>query len=158
VSILFDKAFWRGRWDDAYCMLEAFDGCCLYDESARDPAETHGVLGWLLGGEAAMTWSTCDDESIIEAAINALPSWLREPARQHRLEARIHRWNGAVSALPGGWGPLPLDRRHQPEPVEHPHLFVVGDYLFDSTLNGVHDSAEYVAGWLSAQMLEHPLA
>jgi monoamine oxidase len=155
VSILFDKAFWRGRWDDAYCMLEAFDGCCLYDESARDPAEEHGVLGWLLGGEAAMTWSTRDDETIIEAAIDALPSWLREPARKHRLEARIHRWTGAVSALPGGWGPLPLDRRHQPEPTEHPNLYVVGDYLFDSTLNGVHDSAEYVAHWLSARMHEH---
>ena len=156
VSLLFDKAFWRGRWDDAYCMLEAFDGCCLYDESARDPAEDHGVLGWLLGGEAAVSWSTRPDEEIVEAAIEALPTWLREPAKAHRLEARLHRWLGAVSALPGGWHPLPLDRRHQPEPAHHPTLFVVGDYLFDSTLNGVHDSAEYVADWLAALMLENP--
>ena len=156
VSILFDKAFWRGRWDDAYCMLEGFDGCCLYDESARDPAEDQGVLGWLLGGEAAIRWSERADDAIIQAALDALPSWLREPAREHLLEARVHRWLGAVSALPGGWQPLPLDRRHQPEPSEHPTLFMVGDYLFDSTLNGVHDSAEYVADWLATLMLERP--
>ena len=156
VSILFDRAFWRGRWDDAYCMLEAFDGCCLYDESARDPAEDHGVLGWLLGGAAAEAWSSRDDESIIEAALETLPTWLRDQARKHRLEARVHRWVGAVSGLPGGWEAWPLDRRHQPEPIDHPHLFVVGDYLFDSTLNGVHDSAEYVADWLAALMHETP--
>jgi hypothetical protein len=28
----------------------------------------------------------------------------------------------------------------------------VGDYLFDSTLNGVLDSADYVAGWLATLM------
>jgi hypothetical protein len=36
------------------------------------------------------------------------------------------------------------EARHRPEPVGHPGLFVVGDYLFDSTLNGVLDSAELV--------------
>ena len=154
VSILFDKAFWRGHLDDAYCMLEGFDGCCLYDESARDPAEEHGVLGWLIGGEAAVAWSDRDDEAIIQAALDALPAWLREPAQRHRLEARVHRWIGAVSGLPGGWQPLPLDRRHQPEPTDHSTLFTVGDYLFDSTLNGVHDSAQYVADWLASLMLE----
>jgi len=156
VSILFDNAFWRGRWDDAFCMLEGFDGCCLYDESARDPAENHGVLGWLIGGEAAVQWSERDDEAIIQTALDALPIWLRKPARRHLLEARVHRWIGAVSALPGGWQPLPLDRRHQPEPCDHATLFAVGDYLFDSTLNGVHDSAEYVADWLATLMLERP--
>jgi hypothetical protein len=50
--------------------------------------------------------------------------------------------------------PLSLDRRHCPEPAEHPNLFLVGDYLFDSTLNGVLDSAEYVARWIAANMAE----
>jgi hypothetical protein len=40
--------------------------------------------------------------------------------------------------------------------VTAPDLFVVGDYLFDSTLNGVLDSADYVASWLAALMTEHP--
>jgi hypothetical protein len=32
---------------------------------------------------------------------------------------------------------------------------LVGDYLFDSTINGVLDSAQYVAGWIAANMSEH---
>ena len=32
---------------------------------------------------------------------------------------------------------------------DYPRLFVVGDYLFDSTLNGVLDSADYAAGWIA---------
>ena len=46
------------------------------------------------------------------------------------------------------------DARHRPEPVEHPGLFVVGDYLFDSTLNGVKDSADLVVEWLQEEIEE----
>ncbi|MEY2724262.1 MAG: hypothetical protein RLZZ458_129, partial [Planctomycetota bacterium] len=42
------------------------------------------------------------------------------------------------------------DQRHRPEPVEHPRLFLTGDYLFDSTINGVMDSAESVANAIVA--------
>ena len=62
-----------------------------------------------------------------------------------RSEARVHRWTGAVSSLPGGWRPPGIDRRHQPDPTGHPFVFVVGDYLYDSTLNGVLDSADISA-------------
>ena len=40
--------------------------------------------------------------------------------------------------------------------MEHPNLFVVGDYLFDSTLNGVLDSADHVTGWLAGWLAEKP--
>jgi protoporphyrinogen oxidase len=149
VTALFDEPFWQGRIDGGYLMLDAFGGCCLYDESARDPEPRHGVLGWLLGGSAAETWACRDDDAIVAAAIGSLPDWLGD-ARQHLRETRVHRWIGAVSALPGGWRPPAIDRRHQPAPTTHPRLFVVGDYLFDSTLNGVLDSAQHVAGWLAA--------
>ena len=33
-------------------------------------------------------------------------------------------------------------------------LFVVGDYLFDSTLNGVLDSADCVAEWITEEAAE----
>jgi len=149
VTVLCDEPTWRGRFDGGYMMLDAFGGACLYDESARDPASRHGVLGWLLGGDAAETWAHRDDDTLVAAALDALPPSLGD-VRSHLLEARVHRWVGAVSSLPGGWRPPALDRRHQPDPVDHPHLFVVGDYLFDSTLNGVLDSAAHVADWLAA--------
>jgi monoamine oxidase len=151
VTALFDEPFWRGRIDGGYLMLDAFGGCCLYDESAREPEPRHGVLGWLLGGAAAEEWAGRDDDALVAAAIDSLPAWLGD-ARPHLLEARVHRWTGAVSALPGGWRSPGIDRRHQPDPAGHPHLLVVGDYLYDSTLNGVLDSAEHVAGWLAAEL------
>jgi monoamine oxidase len=150
VTALFEKPFWRGRIDGGYLMLDAFGGCCLYDESAREPDPTHGVLGWLLGGTAAEEWAGRDDESIVAAALAALPTWLGDPLPYLR-ETRVHRWVGAVSALPGGWRPPGVDRRHQPDPTGHSRLFVVGDYLYDSTLNGVLDSADHVAGWLATE-------
>ncbi|MFM8735830.1 MAG: flavin monoamine oxidase family protein [Pirellulales bacterium] len=150
VTALFDEPFWRGRIDGGYLMLDAFDGCCLYDESAREPEPRHGVLGWLLAGTAAAAWAGRDDDAIAAAALESLPHWLGD-ARRHLREARVHRWIGAVSGLPGGWRPPAIDRRHQPAPTTHPHLFVVGDYLFDSTLNGVLDSAQHVAGWLATE-------
>ncbi|MFM7107671.1 MAG: flavin monoamine oxidase family protein [Planctomycetaceae bacterium] len=148
ITILFDRPFWRPRLADSFFMLDAFGGCCLYDESSRTPGATHGTLGWLLGGDAAMEMNSLDDESLVAAALDSLPAFLAA-GRRHVVEARVHRWLGAVSAMPGGPVPLSLDRRHRPEPVEHPGLFLVGDYLFDSTLNGVLDSAEHVAGWIA---------
>ncbi len=47
-----------------------------------------------------------------------------------------------------------MESRHRPEPLQHPNLLVVGDYLFDSTLNGVLDSADFAAEWLAGEM-EH---
>ena len=149
VTALFDEPFWGNRIDGGYLMLDAFGGCCLYDESAREPEPRYGVLGWLLGGAAAEEWATRDDDALVAAAVGALPTWLGD-ARHHLLEARVHRWTGAVSALPGGWRAPGIDRRHQPDPAGHPRCFVVGDYLYDSTLNGVLDSADHVAGWLAA--------
>ncbi len=42
-------------------MLDAFGGCCVYDESSRGEDGPYGVLGWLLGGEAALTFSNFED-------------------------------------------------------------------------------------------------
>ncbi len=154
ITILFDRPFWRSSLSDSFWMLDRFGGCCLYDESSREPGCPHSVLGWLLGGDAAQKMSELPDEQLVAEALDSLPDFLAH-GRQFLVEARVHRWIGAVSAMPGGVVQQPLDQRHQPEPIEHPNLFLVGDYLFDSTLNGVLDSAEYVAGWIGAQMSEN---
>ena len=93
------------------------------------------------------------DDELVAAVLDTLPEAFAVGAG-HLLEARVHRWTAAVSGLPGGWQPLPVDRRHRPAGTAHPDLFVVGDYLYDSTLNGVLDSAEHVAGWLAAEVSE----
>jgi hypothetical protein len=132
-------------------MLEAFDGCCLYDESSRYPESEQGILGWLLGGESAVAQSELTDEALIELALASLPVELRE-GRKYLLEGQVHRWVGEVSGWPGGIQPVALDARHQPAGSTHPNVFLVGDYLYDSTLNGVLDSANYVADWLAAEI------
>jgi len=155
ITMLFEQPFWRSAIDDAFFMLDHFDGCCLYDESAREPHAEYGVLGWLLGGAAAAVRAGLSDEALIGQALDALPSFLRS-GRRLFLEGRVHRWTSAVSALPGGRSPSSVDRRHQPDPAGHPRLFLVGDYLFDSTLNGVLDSADHVSGWVASLLAEGP--
>lgn len=151
VTALFDRPFWRGAFDDSYCMLDAFGGCCLYDESSREPGAAHFALGWLLGGKAALELCANSDSELVSEVLAALPTVLA-PNGARVLEAHVHRWDGAVSALPGGAVPRSLDRAHRPEPAGHPNLYFVGDYLFDSTLNGVLDSAEYAAEGIAERM------
>ncbi len=150
ITLLFDRPFWRSVLRESYCMLDQFDGCCLYDESSRNPGIDQGVLGWLLGGDAARDLSAQSDAELVALALGTLPAELRDLGAGQFREARVHRWLSEVSALPGGWDLWSLDRRHQPAPREAPGLFLVGDYLFDSTLNGVLDSADHVAGWVAS--------
>lgn len=151
VSVLFDHPFWRDQISDSYFMSDAFGGCCVYDESSRNGSESHGVLGWLLAGDAALTMSNLDDETLVTRVLDSLPSSLRH-GKEAFVEARVHRWLGAVNGLPGGAVQRDPDARHVPDPDHHPQLFVVGDYLFDSTINGVLDSADTVAEWIVEEM------
>jgi protoporphyrinogen oxidase len=143
VSVLFREVFWESSFQDSYMMLDAFGGCCLYDESSRNGCRTHGVLGWLLAGDAAMIAANHTDEQLIRRVLDSLPSFLQR-GRELFVEGQVHRWIDSVNGMPGGSPVLDMDRRHVPEPAR-PNLFAVGDYLFDSTINGVLDSADYVA-------------
>ena len=153
VSALFETPFWREHIADSYFMSDAFGGCCVYDESSRNHAGSHGVLGWLLAGEAAMTMSNFDDATLVSKVLDSLPRSLRF-GRDQLIESRVHRWIGSVNGLPGGRKARETESRHVPEPLDHPWLFVVGDYLFDATLNGVLDSAELVAEWIGEEVAE----
>ena len=153
ITILFESRFWKRDLVDSYCMLDRLGMCCLYDESSRTVEPRYGVLGWLLGGEAARSRSTLPDADLIASALDSLPPNLAQ-GKKMAIEGRVHRWLGAVNAIPGGPVPLPLDQRHQPAPQTSPNLWVVGDYLFDSTLNGLFDSADYATDCLAAKLNE----
>ena len=100
VSMLFREPFWRSHLKDSYFMLDAFGGCCLYDESSRTECGTYGALGWLLAGEAAMTASNLSDADLIRTVLDSLPTFL-QPGREMFLEGKVHRWIGAVNGSSG---------------------------------------------------------
>jgi monoamine oxidase len=151
ITILFQRPFWRKSVNESWFMLDAYGGCCVYDESSRNGDDEHGVLGWLLGGEPAQALSRLSDDELIRMMLESLPPSLQQGSKLF-VEGRVHRWERAVNGLPAGYPPQRMDIRHVPEPTQHSNLLVVGDYLFDSTLNGVLDSADFVAEWLAGEM------
>ena len=48
----------------SWVMLDAFGGCCVYDESLSHGADRYGVLGWLLAGADALSLCNADDRTL----------------------------------------------------------------------------------------------
>lgn len=153
VSVLFRKPFWRDRISGSWFMLDAFGGCCVYDEGTRHDAGEFGVLSWLIAGTDALSMSGFDDEALARTAMASLPAPLDSEAMRLFVEAKIQRWPASVSAQPGGLPVQSARAAHQPEPQQHPGLFIVGDYLFDSTINGTLDSADFATDLLDEWIL-----
>jgi monoamine oxidase/SAM-dependent methyltransferase len=141
VSALFEKPFWREAIPGSWWMSDAFNGCCVYDEGARHDVGGHGVLGWLIAGNAALAMANLDDPTLVARALDSLPKELQH-GRSLLRESAVHRWLSSVNAVPGGFPCRDVRTNHLPEPKLHPGLLLVGDYVFDSTLNGVLDSAD----------------
>ncbi len=152
VSILFDEPFWGEKVPGAWFMSEAFGGCCVYNEGARHDVGRHGVLNWLIAGSDALAFANLSDQELIDAALKSLPASLGN-ARLHFIEGKIHRWLSSVNALPGGLPARDVMTNHRPEPKQHPGLVVVGDYLFDSTLNGLLDSSDAATDIIVTEMM-----
>jgi SAM-dependent methyltransferase len=152
VSILFDSPFWGEKIPGAWFMSEAFGGCCVYNEGARHDVGRHGVLNWLIPGSDALAFANLSDQELIEAALKSLPASLGD-ARAHFMEGKIHRWLSSVNAIPGGLPARDVMTNHRPEPKQHPGLVLVGDYLFDSTLNGLLDSSDAATDIIVTEMM-----
>lgn len=143
VTVAFKTPFWRKAISGSFFMIDAFGGACVYDESSRS-SSSHAVLSWLLAGDSAMTLGNTSDAEILSAILESLPEPIR-PKKNQVIETKIHRWMGAVNAWPMGSPIREPDSRHMPDELGHPDFYIVGDYLFDSTVNGVMDSADTVA-------------
>jgi monoamine oxidase/SAM-dependent methyltransferase len=151
LTCLFKEPFWRKHVKGAYFMQDVFGGTCLYDEGARHDAGEYGVLGWLIAGTDALAMANLSDEEIIRRVLGTLPKPLAH-GRELFIEGAVHRWVGTVNAVPGGNPVHELRQRHQPEPEDHPGILTIGDYLFDSTVNAVYDSADYAGDILMTEM------
>jgi protoporphyrinogen oxidase/SAM-dependent methyltransferase len=152
VSILFDTPFWGDRIPGSWFMSEAFGGCCVYNEGSRHDVGRHGVLNWLIPGSDALAYANLSDQELIDAALKSLPASLGD-ARGHFMEGKIHRWLSSVNALPGGLPVRDVMTNHRPEPKQHPGIVVVGDYMFDSTLNGLLDSSDAATDIILTEMM-----
>jgi protoporphyrinogen oxidase/SAM-dependent methyltransferase len=153
VSLLFDEPFWGEQVHGSWWMSEAFGGCCVYVEGTRHDVGRHGVLNWLIPGSDALAFANLSDQELIDAAIKSLPKSFGD-ARAHFLEGNIHRWLSSVNAIPGGLPVRDVMTNHRPEPYEHPGFVVVGDYLFDSTLNGLLDSSDAATDIILTEMMK----
>src|SRR3954463_13530241 len=153
VSILFDTPFWGEKISGSWFMSEAFGGCCVYNEGARHDVGRHGVLNWLIAGSDALAFANLSDEELIDAALKSLPAMLGD-ARAHFVEGKIHRWLSSVNAIPGGLPVRDVMTNHRPEPKDHPGVVVAGDYLFDSTLNGLLDSSDAATDIILTEMIK----
>jgi SAM-dependent methyltransferase len=153
ISLLFDAPFWGDQIPGAWFMSEAFGGCCVYVEGARHDVGTKGVLNWLVAGSDALAFVNLSDQQLIDTALKTLPASLGD-ARAHLLEGKIHRWLSSVNALPGGLPVRDVITNHRPDPKGHPGLVVVGDYLFDSTLNGLLDSSDAATDIIVTEMMK----
>jgi monoamine oxidase/SAM-dependent methyltransferase len=152
VSLLFDAPFWGEKIPGAWFMSEAFGGCCVYNEGARHDVGRHGVLNFLIAGSDALAFANLSDQELIAAALKSLPASLGD-ARAHFQEGKIHRWLSSVNALPGGLPARDVMTNHRPEPKQHPGIVLVGDYLFDSTLNGLLDSSDAATDIIVTEMM-----
>ena len=141
ATFLFRRPFWREHISTDWWMLDAFDGCCVYDEGTRYDYGAYGLLAFLIAGNAALELTNDADELIAQMCLDALPAELAH-GKELLLDCRINRWVGSVSAIPGGVPVRPRGVNHRPDPGHAPGFVMVGDYMFDATLNGVMDSAE----------------
>jgi monoamine oxidase/SAM-dependent methyltransferase len=142
VTLLFDKKVWEPHVTQSWWMSDTFGGCCVYVENARhDYPNGTGALGWLIAGSDALAYVNLSNEELFQAALASLPPSFGD-VKKHFIEGRVHRWISSVNAIPGGVPVRGARENHLPEPEEHPGIFVTGDYLYDSTLNGLIDSCD----------------
>jgi SAM-dependent methyltransferase len=70
------------------------------------------------------------------------------------VEGKVHRWLSSVNAIPGGVPVRGARENHLPEPTENPGIFLTGDYLYDSTLNGLIDSCDIASDLVVSELTQ----
>ncbi len=154
VTLMFDKKIWEPHVTQSWWMSDTFGGCCVYVENTRHHYRNDaGALGWLIAGSDALAYCNLSEDDLISAALASLPPIFGD-ARKHLVEGKVHRWLSSVNAIPGGVPVRGPRENHLPEPDENPGIFVTGDYLYDSTLNGLLDSCDIASDLVVSELTQ----
>jgi monoamine oxidase/SAM-dependent methyltransferase len=154
ITLLFDKKIWEPYVTESWWMSDTFGGCCVYIENTRHSYPNGaGALGWLIAGSDALAYCNLSEAELIDAALASLPPCFGD-ARKHFVEGKIHRWLSSVNAIPGGVPVRGARENHLPEPTENPGIFLTGDYLYDSTLNGLIDSCDIASDLVVSELTQ----
>ncbi len=155
ITLLFREKFWQPQLKDSYFVLDNLGGCSVYDEGSRHESGPTGALSLLLAGTNALTLGNFSDGDLVDQALAALP-WPVAQTRALLCDSRVHRWIGTVNSLPAGRPIRGMRRRHLLAKSGFAGLVMVGDYLFDSTLNGVLASSRVASKLLLSQLAAEP--
>jgi monoamine oxidase/SAM-dependent methyltransferase len=154
VTLLFDKKVWEPHVTQSWWMSDTFGGCCVYIENTRhEYPKGAGALGWLIAGSDALAYCNLSESELIDAALASLPPSFGD-ARKHLVEGKVHRWLSSVNAIPGGVPARGPRENHLPEPDDNPGIFLTGDYLYDSTLNGLLDSCDITTDLVVSELTQ----
>jgi monoamine oxidase/SAM-dependent methyltransferase len=152
VTLEFNKKIWEPHVPQSWWMSDTFGGCCVYIENTRHEYRNgKGALGWLISGSDALAYCNLSEDELIKACLDSLPPSFGDP-RKYFVEGRVHRWLSSVNAIPGGVPVRGPRENHLPEPDSHAGLFVTGDYLYDSTLNGLIDSCDIASDLVVSEL------
>ncbi|MCE2890874.1 MAG: FAD-dependent oxidoreductase [Hyphomonadaceae bacterium] len=152
LAVLFERPFWDQTLMGSWLMSEAFGGCCIYIEGSRHDSKGFGVLNWLICGADALAFANVDDQTLLQTALSTLPRDFGDVS-DLVIEANVHRWLSSVNAIPGGLPVRGVLENHCPASKNYPNLVVTGDYLFDSTLNGLLDSVDAATDIVQARVM-----
>jgi monoamine oxidase len=143
VTMRFRSMWWQDMgMPGEFWMMDVMNGMCVYDESTRWRSTRGHVLSFLIAGQDALLMCSHNqsDECIVRYVLDSMPADMAAKAAGEFVEAQVDRYLGSLNAQPGSWPVEELEGEHQPC-EDCPGVFLVGDYFFDSTLNGALISA-----------------
>jgi len=144
ATILFRERTWAEAFPESYFVSDRLGGVTVYDKTVPGDSDEAPILSLLIAGKYATELSREGDDRVLENALRALP--MESGVDEKSVVAfEIDRWQNdlGVSRMPGGIPLLSLEDRHSPA-KEHPRVFILGDFLYDTTINGALDGAGFV--------------
>jgi len=144
VTLRTTERVWADELPEDYFVCQGLGGTTVYEKSILSDSQEIPILSLLIGGRHATELAHRPDGEVFHRVLQALPD---EAHIDRNLVStfRVDRWTNevGVSRLPGGVPLRPLAKRHAPS-ADYPNVFMLGDYLYDTTINGALDACVFV--------------